>query len=77
MATYTKVFKEKCISCGACAVSAPEIFEYDENGVAQSILDNNKGVTAVSEDLIDDLEDAEFGCPTEAISVQEDPFENN
>lgn len=74
MSKYTKVLKEKCISCGACAVSAPEIFEYDENGLAQSIIDNNEGVVAVSEDLEDDLEDAEFGCPTEAIIVEEEPL---
>lgn len=74
MATYTKVIKDKCISCGACAVSAPDIFEYDENGVAESILDKNLGQTDVNEDLIDDLEDAEFGCPTEAIVVSETPF---
>lgn len=74
MPTYTKVLKEKCISCGACAVAAPEIFDYDEDGIAQSILDNNEGKTEVSEDLLDDLEDAEFGCPTEAIVVSENAF---
>lgn len=76
MATYTKVLKEKCISCGACAVSAPDIFQYDDDGLAESILDSNKGQVEVNEDLLDDLEDAEFGCPTEAIVVQDTPFEN-
>lgn len=74
MSKYTKVDKDKCISCGACFVAAPDIFEYDENGIAQSILDNNQGISEVSEDLVDDLEDAEFGCPTEAIIVKSEPL---
>lgn len=76
MPKYTKVLKEKCISCGACAVAAPDIFEYDDQGLAQSILDNNSGSTEVAEDLLDDLEDAEFGCPTEAILVSDTPIED-
>lgn len=74
MSKYTKVFKEKCISCGACAVAAPEIFEYDQDGIAQSMLDNNKGQVSVASELLDDLEDAEFGCPTEAIIVSDNPI---
>lgn len=74
MSKYTKVLKEKCISCGACAVAAPDIFEYDQDGIAQSIIDNNQGVVAISEDLEDELEDAEFGCPTEAIVVEDEPI---
>ena len=76
MATYTKVIKEKCISCGACTVTAADIFEFGEDGLAFSKLDDNKGQVIVDSDLEEDLEDAEFGCPTEAIAVQEDPFED-
>jgi len=74
MAKYTMVDKETCIACGACGATAPDIFDYDDEGIAEAILDHNQGVTAVSEDLEDDLIDAQEGCPTESIKVSNQPF---
>ncbi|TKH02885.1 ferredoxin [Peribacillus simplex] len=76
MAKYTIVDQETCIACGACGATAPEIFDYNDEGIAFSILDANKGLTEVSEDLEEDLEDAFDGCPTDSIKLAAEPFAN-
>jgi ferredoxin len=74
LAKYTRVDQETCIACGACGAAAPDIFDYDDEGLAFSILDENEGVCEVPEHLYDDLEDAYEGCPTESIKVAFEPF---
>lgn len=74
MANFTMVDKETCIACGACGAAAPDLFDYDEEGIAEAILDNNQGITEVDSGLEDDLMDALDGCPTESIQVSEQPF---
>ena len=77
MAKFTKVTKDKCISCGACGGIAPEIYDYDEDGYAETIYnnDNNTGTMEISAELYEDLIDAAEGCPTEAIEVSDTPFD--
>ena len=77
MAKYTMVDKDTCIACGACGAAAPDLFDYDEDGIAEAILDNNQGVTEIDNDLEDDLIDAQEGCPTESIQVSELPFHSH
>ncbi|WP_054636981.1 ferredoxin [Thalassobacillus sp. C254] len=74
MSKYTIVDKDTCIACGACGASAPDLFDYDDEGLAEAILDANKGITEISDELEDDLLDAEEGCPTESIKVSDTPF---
>ncbi|MGG3571800.1 ferredoxin [Bacillus gobiensis] len=74
MAKFTIVDKDTCIACGACGAAAPDIFDYDEEGLAEVILDHNTGTTEVEEDLEEDLIDAYEGCPTESIKVADEPF---
>lgn len=76
LAKYTIVDKETCIACGACGAAAPDIFDYDDDGIAENILegDQNRGVVEVPESLLDDLEDAFEGCPTESIRISDEPF---
>lgn len=74
MAKYTIVDRDTCISCGACGASAPDIFDYDDDGIAFSLLDKNKGELSVPDELLDDLADACEGCPTESIRVSDHPF---
>ncbi|MEC0297394.1 ferredoxin [Peribacillus frigoritolerans] len=76
MAVYTMVDQETCIACGACGATAPEIFDYNDEGIAFSILDVNSGIIEVSEDLEEDLEDAFDGCPTDSIKLAAEPFAN-
>lgn len=79
MAKFTIVDKATCIACGACGAVAPDIFDYDEDGLAENILegDNNQGIIEVPEELYDDLEDAFSGCPTESIKVANESFDGN
>ena len=79
MAKYTIVDKETCIACGACGAAAPDIFDYDDEGLAENVLDgdNNQGIAEVPEDLYDDLEDAKEGCPSGSIKVANGKFEGN
>ncbi|RYM04716.1 ferredoxin [Sporolactobacillus sp. THM7-7] len=72
---YTRVDQDTCISCGACEMAAPDIFNYDDQGLAFSIIDGNKGVKPIPEELLIDLTDAYEGCPTESILVSDQPFE--
>lgn len=74
MAQYTIVDQSTCIACGACGASAPDIFDYDDEGFAFVLLDNNEGTAEVDEDLLDDLEDAQEGCPTDSIKVADHPI---
>ncbi|AWB44170.1 ferredoxin [Paenibacillus sp. CAA11] len=76
MAKYTWVEKDTCIACGACGATAPDIYDYDDEGLAEVIYegDANRGVTEIAEDLYDDLQDACDGCPTDSIKVADEPF---
>lgn len=77
MASFTYVDKDTCIACGACGAAAPDIFDYDEDGLAENILpgDGNRGIVEVPDELLDDLDEAEQGCPTASIKVDKHPFE--
>lgn len=74
MAKYTWVDKETCIACGACGGTAPDIYDYDDEGLAFVILDQNRGIAEIPETLHVDLIEAMEGCPTDSIKVQDEPF---
>jgi ferredoxin len=74
MPKYTIVDKETCIACGACGATAPDIFDYDDEGIAYCILDDNNGTAEIPDILEEDLMDAHDGCPTESIRVSDKPF---
>ncbi|WP_240374261.1 ferredoxin [Bacillus piscicola] len=76
MAKFTWVDKETCISCGSCEEIAPDIFEYDDEGLSQVTLDDNTGTKEVPETFVEDLIEAEECCPSESIKVQDVPFKN-
>lgn len=76
MAKYTYVDKDTCIACGACGAAAPDIYDYDDEGLAEVIFsgDGNQGVTEIPDNLYDDMQDAVDGCPTDSIKVADSPF---
>ncbi len=78
MAKFTWVEKDTCIACGACGATAPDIYDYDDEGLAEVIYgnDDNHGNTEIPEDLYDDLQDASDGCPTDSIKVGDKAFNN-
>lgn len=77
MPIYTIVDQETCIACGACSISAGDIYDYDDEGLSIAILDNNEGITAIPEELVEDARDACSGCPTDSIKVSDKPFFGN
>jgi ferredoxin len=74
MPKFTIVDQATCIACGACGASAPEIFDYDEEGIAFSLLDENTGEQEVPEELLDDMMDAYEGCPSDSIRLGDERF---
>ncbi|MEN1969125.1 ferredoxin [Lentibacillus sp. N15] len=74
MPKFTIVDKETCIACGACGVSAPDIYDYDDEGLAYVQIDNNEGTEMIPEVLEEDMEDAHDGCPTDSIKIADEPF---
>ena len=69
MKNYTVVNQKTCIACGTCGDIAPDIFGYTQSGEAYVLLDENKGTAIVPENLLEDLEEAEFNCPSKSILV--------
>lgn len=58
------VDQDLCIACGACIDIAPELFDYNDEGLAHAIVD------MVPEDQEDLAQEAVDSCPTEAIKEQ-------
>lgn len=71
---YTKINRDACIACGLCQLHAPTLYEYDENGIAFTINDNNKGTTPLSKEEMADFRKAYTHCPTGAILRSDHPF---
>ncbi|WP_058307550.1 ferredoxin [Gracilibacillus massiliensis] len=65
----TYIDKETCIACGVCGATAPELFDYDDEGIAFAKRDNNSAEEIVPSQLEEELLDAEEGCPTESVKV--------
>lgn len=74
MPKYTIIDRETCIGCGACGTTAPDVYDYDDEGIAYVKLDNNRGIVEIPIELLDDVEDAFEGCPTESIKIADEPF---
>ncbi len=50
--------------------AAPDVCtDYDDEGIAFVILDDNQGTAEVPEELYEDMEDAIDGCPTDSIKI--------
>lgn len=58
------VNKERCIGCGACVATVPEVFDFDDDGLAKAIVDK------VPEEKEADAESAADMCPGSAITVE-------
>lgn len=66
-----QVDKDACIACGACGATAPDVFDFDDDGLAFNVLDKNQNTASIPEDLEDDVRDAADGCPTDAIKIED------
>lgn len=67
---YSKVNQDLCIACGLCQTKAPDIFDYDEEGIA-FVKQNKCPITTQSEPA---FMKAYLACPTHAIIKQDEPF---
>ena len=59
-----KVNKDICIGCGACQAICDKVFEIDDDGLANVIVDE------IDEDFLEDAMDAKDGCPVGAIEEE-------
>ena len=60
---YLHLDRTKCTGLGICESLAPDVFEVDENGDLVMLTD------VVPDGLLDDVEAAIAGCPTEALRL--------
>jgi ferredoxin len=58
------VDQETCIGCGLCPSMSPEVFQMNDDGKAEAIVDE------VSGELVDSAKEAEESCPVNAILVE-------
>jgi len=59
------VDQDTCISCGLCVSTCPDVFQFNDDEKAQSIVDE------VPSECEDDAQAARDGCPVEAIDINE------
>ena len=57
--------KNMCIGCGACHALVPDVFEINDEGVAEVVVE------VVPENLEEEVKDASESCPVNAIEVNE------
>ena len=56
-----KVNQDKCIGCGQCVSICEDVFNFNDEGLAEVIE------TPIKEEHIEDATNAKESCPTEAI----------
>ena len=62
MKTY--VDQDTCIACGLCVSAVNDVYEYNEDGKAEAIVD------PVPPDLEEDARQAANNCPVDAIEIE-------
>lgn len=56
--------QDGCISCGACVATCPEVFRFNEDGVAEAYAE-------VEPEYESAAIEARDGCPVSVIDVEE------
>ncbi|MBP2370708.1 ferredoxin [Pseudonocardia parietis] len=59
------VDRELCIGAGQCVVTAPEVFDQDDDGIVELLVDSP------AESDRDAVKEAEHVCPAQVITVQD------
>ena len=62
-----EVDRQRCESNGLCVLSAPEVFDLDDDGVLHV-------ASYVDESLRADVEDAVSSCPVQALALRDAPI---
>lgn len=58
------VDKSGCIACGLCVSICPEVFKFDDDGLAEAYADVNDTVK-------DSAIESRDGCPVSVISIED------
>lgn len=66
MKKIVKVNKDKCLGCGMCVGINPDVFSFDDDGLAKA---NND---MINEENKDEVNNAIDSCPVGAIEVHEE-----
>lgn len=61
-----EVDRQRCESNGLCVLSAPEVFDLDDDGVLHVAPSPDESLRA-------DVEDAVSSCPVQALTLHDDP----
>ena len=64
MAKKVTVKKDVCFGCGLCTSTAPEVFAFGDDGLAEAV------VAEVAADLEASADEAAASCPVSAIEVE-------
>ncbi len=70
MSQLCKIVPERCIACGLCAVYAPEIFDYDEEGIVLFAQEPEAHQQFVLEEQQASVLNAYKKCPVRAILLE-------
>lgn len=68
---FYKVCQEDCIACGLCQLKAPQLFTYDDEGIAHP---TQNLYTPIPTDLLVSFKNAYIHCPTGAIKRSKKPL---
>ncbi|GGC80975.1 ferredoxin [Enterococcus wangshanyuanii] len=66
-----KIIPDKCIACGLCQIYAPEIFDYDDDGIVLLTHDHSAQQEWISDDEQRNVLTAYRKCPVRAIEIAE------
>lgn len=55
--------REGCIACGACVATCPEVFQFNDEGVAEAYA-------AVTPDNEEEAMEARDACPVSVIDIE-------
>lgn len=55
---------EGCISCGACVAACPEVFRFDDNGIAEAYCN-------IAPECESKAQEARDACPVSVIDIEE------
>lgn len=70
MSIKCEIIPEKCIACGLCQVIAPEIFDYDDEGIVLFKQEPEADTQFINASNQTEVVTAYKKCPVRAIIVE-------
>lgn len=72
MVLRCQILPEKCIACGLCQLLAPEIFDYQDDGIVIFAHDHELRQLEILDSQKEAVIQAYRKCPPRAIQLQEE-----